>query len=174
MTTNPNYKIELLIHHLKKHVFEGENSPEFKTAFNELVESGQPAVIPLIELLKAESPVRATVIEILGKIGDKQAVEFLIARLKDSNTQVCRSAIKALAALDDKRAVEPLLNLLIDSEEEAEVRQEAAQALGVLGDQQTITTLEWIQESDLNNACWLSSAKYEITEAIQKIKQRLP
>jgi len=51
----------------------------------------------------------------LGKIGDKRAVEPLIAALEDNDRKVRWNAAAILGNIGDKRAVEPLIAALNDS-----------------------------------------------------------
>lgn len=99
-------------------------------------------------------------------------VEKLLAALQSDKIESQINAIYFLAKEGDKRAIQPLLNILMDTEEDSEVRQAAAKALGELGDRSTITTLQWVEENDLEGTCWAASAKHEITAAIENIKRR--
>ena len=67
----------------------------------------------------------------LGKIGDVQAVEPLIATLQDSDSNVRSAAAETLGKIGDARAVEPLIATLRDSH--SNVRSAAAGALGLIG-----------------------------------------
>ena len=68
---------------------------------------------PLINMLgdknKHSSYVRQSAAQVLGKIGDKRAVEPLIKVLEDEKEYVRSSAAWALGNIGDKRAVEPLI-----------------------------------------------------------------
>lgn len=55
------------------------------------------------------------IINILGRFGDKRAVEPLIAALKDKDLETRWLAAEALGDLGDNRAIEPLLALLSDN-----------------------------------------------------------
>jgi hypothetical protein len=77
-------------------------------------------------LLVRESAARA-----LGKLGDKRALEPLVAVLGDEYAYVRWTAAQALGELGDKRALEPLVTALRDEDEH--MRWAAAQALTALG-----------------------------------------
>ena len=106
------------------------------------------------------------VIEILGKIGDKRAVDILIQMTRNQNYGVCEAAALALnnfdgeveALLKDKnheirweasklfgwasedvRAVEPLIGFLTDGDNK--IRGEAAETLGYIRDSRAIQPL---------------------------------
>lgn len=100
-------------------------------------------------------------------------VENALGVLQTGEAETELAAINFLAQAGDSRAINPLLTVLMDSEEDGEVRQTAARALGKLGDLSTIAKLEWVQENDLEGVCWSASAKHEITAAITAIKSRL-
>jgi HEAT repeat protein len=108
----------------------------------------------LITLLKHEDPaVRALSAGVLGKIGDKAAVEPLLAALADPQEEVRRRACGALGQLGDPRAVEPLLARLADPA--WLTRGGAASALGRLKDGRALAPLTqalddkftWVQAS---------------------------
>ena len=52
---------------------------------------------------------RRAAAEALGQLGDKRAVEPLIAALQDDVENVRQAAAEALGQLGDERAVEPLI-----------------------------------------------------------------
>ena len=92
-------------------------------------------------LLDSKAPlVRAHAAGILGKVGDKAAVEKLIDRLGDEHQDVRRKVAMALGRLGDARAVAPLIEIL--SEDKAfGARSKAALALGLIGDEKAIAPL---------------------------------
>jgi len=103
------------------------NAEEVRSAKDELVRIGQPAVQPMIRLLKNEkSSVRVCAAEVLAGIKDPRAVEPLIAALHDS-PDVQEAAAAALGDIDDPRAVKPLIGLL------GKGSHEAPEALARLG-----------------------------------------
>lgn len=107
---------------------------------------------------KKDKEVRAAAAAALGGIGDAQAVQPLIAALKDENESVCTAAIQALGRIRDVQAVEPLIAALEDtvtdarqivkstlfatqSEVTGDIREAAVRALGQIGDPRAIQPL---------------------------------
>jgi len=75
------------------------------SAANALAEIGEPAVEPLIAVLKdSDENVRNLAIVSLGDIGDARAVEPLIHALKDSSKKVRSFAAKALKKIGGEKA----------------------------------------------------------------------
>lgn len=110
--------------------------------FAQLRRSGShQAVIPLLEVLKNRHHKNlGNAIHELGKLGDGQAVDPLIMRLRDSTYAIFHTGIvSALEELNDDRAVEPLIEAL-DSKEFG-VRKAAISALGKLGDSRSVEPL---------------------------------
>ncbi len=94
-----------------------------------LIEIGEPAVAALIPLIMhPDDEVGELAAKALGEIGDKRAVEPLIAALKDKTREVRRYAAVALGNLGDARAIEPLKEAENDSN--FYVRYNAGSALG--------------------------------------------
>jgi HEAT repeat protein len=118
---------------------------------------GSPAVGPLIRAL--EDPVGVVgayrvgrfgqltveqVAKTLGEIGDKRAVEPLLARLSDGSTNLSNKSamIYALGQLRDERAVEPLLARLSDrSTDLVDNKNTVICALGDLHDERAVEPL---------------------------------
>jgi HEAT repeat protein len=131
----------------------------------------QRAVEPLISVLRDEAnkAVHEEAIKALSKIGS-QALEPLIALLKDGNATVRAHAVKALGQTGDPRILEPLiaatkdsdwfprgraieaLGMLFDSravepiitalkDEHMSIRMNAAQVLGRIGDSRAVEPL---------------------------------
>ena len=75
--------------------------------------------------------VRGAAAEALGWIGDKRAVEPLIAALDDKNRGVYKAAARALGRIGDARAVKPLVARIWIQRKD--VHQPAAEALGQIG-----------------------------------------
>jgi HEAT repeat protein len=75
------------------------------------------------------------------------AVEFLIERLKDRNSDVRRSVAEALGKIGDARAVDTLIEALKD--EDSYVRASVAWALGEIGDARAVSALiEALRDED--------------------------
>ncbi len=98
-----------------------------------LMAIGTPAVGPLTAALKDESAhVRASAARVLGKLGDKRAVEHLMQALKDHDGQVRRYAAEGLYMIPDKKAVDALIEVLKDGNTAAALF--AARALEKIGE----------------------------------------
>jgi HEAT repeat protein len=148
-----SFAVEFLIERLKD-----KNSDVRRNVAWALGEIGDArAVDALIKALKDEdSDVRKSVAWALGEIGWKPgndeervlyyiangdwdecvkmgsfAVEFLIERLKDKNSDVRRNVAWALGEIGDARAVDALIKALKD--EDSDVRKSVAWALGEIG-----------------------------------------
>lgn len=135
-----------------------------------LVRLGDFAVQPLIDLLQDANPAaRHHAAHALGKIGDKRAVEPLINALNDDDRNVLLKSAFTLGQFGDVKAIPALINLLghgdtevqsmidnvlerfgastlqplIDSldHERWQVREQAADILGLIGDQDVVPLL---------------------------------
>jgi HEAT repeat protein len=96
---------------------------------------------------KKDAEVRKEAAQALGEIGDTQAVEPLIATLKDENRDVRRAAAEMLGKIGDVRAVEPLITAIKDSARG--VCQAAIEALDKLGwqpDRSEAGAVYWIEK----------------------------
>lgn len=83
-----------------------------------LGEIGEPAVQPLIDVLKDSDPrVRAYAVRALGRTGDSRAVEPVIELLNDEDENVRSNAAMALGKLADRRAINPLTKASKDKSE---------------------------------------------------------
>jgi HEAT repeat protein len=107
----------------------------------------------LIEALNyQEDPnIRLAAASALGKVGDTQAVDPLVAALDDQQG-VNEVAALALGELGDPRAVEPLAKTLVD--ENWEVRSSAAKALGKIGDERAVDPLINLFRDRNENVRW--------------------
>ncbi|MHB9134107.1 MAG: HEAT repeat domain-containing protein [Armatimonadota bacterium] len=100
----------------------------------------EPLVKTLCAMLKGY-PVaeRLQVIALLGAIGDRRAVEPLLASTKDEHSLIRERTVEALGKIGDRQAAAVLRPLLAD--DSSRVRAAAAIALGKLKDRQSITLL---------------------------------
>jgi HEAT repeat protein len=123
------------------------------TAKKALIKLHTAAVDPLIRFLrKKESEngrftpydIRDTAIEILGEIGDPNAVNILIQCLKTDDYSETKAAAKALGQIGDSRAIPHLSRLLQDNDRN--IAKTAAEAL---------TMLNYNPESDKENIPYL-------------------
>jgi HEAT repeat protein len=104
-----------------------------------LMKVGKSAVGPLIAATKYERfPVRNFAIEMLGLIGDPQAVEPIRPLLNDRMSR--QEVILALGRIGDMRAFEAIVQALME-DGLSQRRASAAEALGRLGDQRAIAPL---------------------------------
>jgi len=116
-----------------------------------LVKIGEPAVKPLITVLKNTNPdsFRVKAITVLGKISNKHAVEPLIATLKYTGSDAMRAAAAiALGKIGDKRAVEPLILALKDMY--SILQYEAATALVKIGEPAVEPLITVLKLADTN------------------------
>ncbi len=86
------------------------------------------AVAPLITVLKEDPYYRLDAAKALGEFGGAEAVEALLSALGDKQDVMRAAAAEALGKIGDKRAIEPL-NTLLTTDEEEIVRKAAATAL---------------------------------------------
>lgn len=104
-------------------------------AQNALVRIGPPAVEPLVAILNDKNTYKAAryqVVEALGQIGDKRAVEPLLGAFYN-DSDVRGSAATALGKLNDVRAVNSLIATL-QKDNDFFKRKDAAMALGQFHD----------------------------------------
>ena len=135
-----------------------------------LVRIGDAAVLPLIERLRdTNSAIRHHAAHVLSKIGDARAMDGLIEALQDSDATVVSKAAFALGQFKDVKAIPALVQSLghenrdvqgtIDTvlenfgtaavqpliealnHERCQVREQAADILGLIGDRDTISVL---------------------------------
>lgn len=97
---------------------------------------------PDVRAASQDPNVRAAITGILGRAGDRRAVESLITALDDL-PEVGMAAAEALGRLGDPRAVEPLTRLT------APFGVTAVEALGELGGEQaTAAVVDWVIPED--------------------------
>ncbi|UCF15336.1 MAG: HEAT repeat domain-containing protein, partial [Phycisphaerales bacterium] len=110
---------------------------DWQSAVDALAEIGEPAIESIVHILKDTSiktwSVQARAINVLQKIGTKQAVGVIVDSLQDTeaNQYVRGSAAIALGRTGSAEVVEPLRLGLED--EKQFVRWKCTQALGMLG-----------------------------------------
>jgi HEAT repeat protein len=126
--------------------------------------SSNLAVAPLLELLTTEklSGVRAAAVVSLGMLGDETAVvplaQLLAPLSSDSsrksrssaekNEFVLRAAARSLGQIRSRAAVPALIAALDNTDNPADVRREAAIALGRIGATESVTALRNVLASD--------------------------
>lgn len=100
----------------------------------------------LVEALSSRNKnIRLNAAKILGFIGNSDAIEPLIEKLRDNNKLVRREASTALARFGQD-AVDPLIAILDD--DDWKVRGAAAWALGNLKDEKAIASLEKLLDDE--------------------------
>ncbi|MEH1929191.1 HEAT repeat domain-containing protein [Nostoc sp.] len=106
----------------------------------------------------------ALISRILGNEREKQAVEPLIAKLNDADSNVRRTVAQALGEIKDARAVEPLIAKLNDTD--SNVRRTVAQALGEIKDARAVEPLiAKLNDADSNVRRTVAQALGEIKDA---------
>ncbi len=99
------------------------------------------AVKPLCELLQKDPDpvVQLAAAKALGRLGDEQAVDALIAAMKHPKYQVRQAAITSLGVIGVERVLKPLREALKSSDKR--VRASAIGMLGEIGDKQSYKAL---------------------------------
>jgi HEAT repeat protein len=110
-----------------------------KQATMKLVEIGNPSVKPLLKSLKDPNwKIRWYASEVLGKIGDERAVAGLIETMGDENSGVRSKSLIALVEIGEP-SVDPLIRAL--SNDNWQIRRQAAETLGVIGLKKSVEPL---------------------------------
>jgi HEAT repeat protein len=78
---------------------------------------------------------------VLGRLGDAQAIEPLIAALANENKDTRKAVVMALKQLGGVRIIELLIAVLVDKGQDQRVRQAAAETLGQMGDVRAVEPL---------------------------------
>jgi HEAT repeat protein len=130
---------------------------DIKRARERLIEIGEPAVLPLIQILKNRSVEnRGEAAVVLREIADPRSTGTFLNALEDSNNDVVLNAAMGLGNIGAEEAMEPLMNLYT-SHDKVYVRAEALRAMGKIDSTPTmsllIEALEGPDESIRNTAC---------------------
>jgi HEAT repeat protein len=108
---------------------------------------GSPAVEPLCHALNDENVhVRANVIVVLGKIGDRRATQPL-CRVLAADRELAQYTAEALGELRDTAALELLIQAL--KQHEGPARAKAAEALGKIGNRRAVESLILALDTDI-------------------------
>jgi HEAT repeat protein len=100
-----------------------------------LEDIGEAAVDPLILALnESDNNAKEAAAMALGRIGEPRSIEPLIWAFRNADGKVRHAAVKALAAMNGSLAVPALISILEDQESKADLRADAAFALGEMDD----------------------------------------
>jgi HEAT repeat protein len=115
--------------------------------FDEIVKIGEPAVEPLIYLLKnhRNPPIRWNAAKVLGMLKDPRAVEPLIGAFDDNSSLINLTAVKMLSEMG-KPAVEPLINAL--KNKKRPIRDYSSMTLGHMKDPDVVKRLITVMKDD--------------------------
>lgn len=95
----------------------GDSLEERLQAVAALLEEGRTAVMPLTSLLThQDSAVRASAVDVLGRIGDPACLDALLPLIHDHDSSVRLAAAKALGRIPHPRCAERLARALQDSD----------------------------------------------------------
>ncbi|MBI2501951.1 MAG: HEAT repeat domain-containing protein [Candidatus Latescibacteria bacterium] len=107
----------------------------------ELIEIGPPAVRPLIEAAdRGSDSLKYIAAQILGNIGDSDAIPFLRRCAQERNVFVRQEAVRALGSMGEAALI-PTLVQMLKSDPHPQVRIAAAQGLGNLRDTSVVAPL---------------------------------
>ncbi len=85
--------------------------------------------------------IREAAVKAVGKLGDPQAVDLLLACLREKGFSPRYTVIKALGDIGDPRAISGLIPIIADPQEDTYVQKAAIEALGKIGDLHTADLL---------------------------------
>ncbi len=160
----------------------------FKRKMQAILEKMDPAGVPLMQshteylrdnglysfssLLKmvrasTDTDLRVTACWLLGRLGDKRAIDTLIAVLQEADFRVVEEAAKSLGILGSSKALRPLIKLLLHPGA-PENRKAAAYALGLLHDRRAFEPLVQV----LSNSQEAPEVRGYAAEALASLKDR--
>ncbi|MBC1222493.1 HEAT repeat domain-containing protein [Nostoc sp. UCD121] len=140
----------------------------FNVNFHPRIKRWQPSIkekeqlISFISNLTSDTQALALICRILGNEREKQAVEPLIAKLNDADSNVRQAVASALEEIKDAQALKPLIAKLNDSD--SDVRQAVASALGGIKNGRAVEPLI----AKLNDAD--SDVQQAVASALGRIK----
>ena len=127
----------------------------------------------VVELGDEDGKVCWAAAEMLGRLGDRRAVEPLISSLRDGSAELRRIASESLGNLGDSRAAEPLLELLLESytqdPADASLKRAISTALTKLGESSVdplLLALKDIDETVRRRATMVLGQMWQIPELI--------
>ncbi|MDQ3805004.1 MAG: HEAT repeat domain-containing protein [Acidobacteriota bacterium] len=106
-----------------------------------LVESGMPAVGPVIEALRQSAMPSSQLMDIIPEMESREAVPLVRELLDEQNPFLPVVAVRALGRSKDEGASETLLNIVRNERLSSNLRGWAADALAELGDQRAVPEL---------------------------------
>lgn len=117
-------------------------------AVRALGESHAPEALgPLLDALRDDDRnIRAAALDALGRLGDARAADPLSRGLDESDRDLRRTAVFALDRVATPRAMERLTGALDDPDRE--VRITAARIIGRIGDEDALSAVERLADSD--------------------------
>lgn len=110
-----------------------------------LGEKKKRIAVPLLkELLTNDHPrkIRVQAIRTLGKIGDRSAVDGLMAALSEIDEEILSAAVEALGRIGESKAVVPLISML----KHERVKLTAIWAMGNIADKRVVPILTSLLE----------------------------
>jgi len=117
------------------------------------------------QLNDSSAEVRAASTAVLGTLSDPSAIDPVVARLGDPDSTVRLYAVRALRALRDRRLVDHLANTL-RTDSHWQVRAEAAESIGELGDRGAVSVLETARnDADAN-------VRRAVADALRRVRGR--
>lgn len=135
---------------------------------DELIALGASAVPVLMDIAQhdAEALKRARALDVLGRLGDRQAIPLLKAALAAPTLTERVAAVEALAELAGKDAVSLLVGLVDDSE--PALAKVVVQSLASVGDSSALAALERVRAQST-----FAFLRAEADAAIGDIKGRI-
>jgi HEAT repeat protein len=97
-------------------------------------------------------PVRRYLVLVLGKLGDREAVEALLGAVKDADPDTGLYAVWALGKLGDPRAMPAVTEASLS--QDAGMRKMAAYVLGQLGDRAAVPRLQVLLGDSVADVRW--------------------
>lgn len=150
-----------------------EHAGARNAAIETFIRMGRRAVDPILQRWgETAGDLKKFLIDILGEIGDPQAVLPLIEALGDPDLNVSAAAVEGLGRLGDGRAVEPLIRVLQLGD--LWLQYPAAGALGRLGDSRAVgPLLRVLKERTLREAALEALGALGALEAVPTMVEAL-
>lgn len=128
-----------------------------------LMRIGAPSVPGLLDALReGDKPARIGAAWALGEIKDPRATQDLFDALSDSDKDVRNTTICALGLIGEPRAIPGLLEVLLDKDNDRQVRRKAAFALGEIKEPNAVSGLLSILQNEGEDRVALQLAAYAL------------